>query len=146
MLVDAVLYHQGTRTSAENLATAAERARQKGGFVWVGLHDPGPDEIAEVAEVFDLHPLVKDHYYHPDMLGSWSIKAVLPCIAPEMDYAALDGIRDGTAASDGFLQAISPGVTAARKAELREQLLRYCRFDTEAMLAIVHFFSAAEPL
>ncbi|HEU5082030.1 MAG TPA: magnesium and cobalt transport protein CorA, partial [Acidimicrobiales bacterium] len=27
------------------------------GFVWAGLHDPGPDEIAHVAEVFDLHPL-----------------------------------------------------------------------------------------
>lgn len=37
----------------------------------------------------------KAHYYHPDMLGSWSVKAVLPTIAPELDYASLTGIREG---------------------------------------------------
>ena len=109
------------------------------------------DDLAEplgaiLARLFDLHPVVKANYYHPDMLGSWSIKAVLPCIAPRLNYAALDGIRDGTAASAGFLEAIgrqdqAAAPTAARKAELREQLLRYCRFDTEAMLEIVRYFS-----
>ncbi|MDA0705885.1 MAG: DUF2779 domain-containing protein [Proteobacteria bacterium] len=104
------------------------------------------DDLADslraiVARLFDLHPVVKDNYYHPDMLGSWSIKAVLPCIAPQLSYAALDGIKEGTAASEGFLEAIGPGVDVARKAELRGQLLRYCKFDTEAMVAIVRFFS-----
>lgn len=101
-----------------------------------------------VTRLFDLHPVIKDNYYHPDMLGSWSIKAVLPCIAPHLSYAALDGIQEGTAASEGFLEAIGMAdnsaapPSAARKAELREQLLRYCKFDTEAMLAIVRFFSS----
>jgi len=27
------------------------------GFVWAGLHDPGPEEVSHIAEVFDLHPL-----------------------------------------------------------------------------------------
>jgi hypothetical protein len=31
--------------------------------------------------------------------------------------------------------------TAERKAELEEQLLRYCKFDTEAMVEIVRFFT-----
>lgn len=93
-----------------------------------------------VNRLWDLHPLVKTHYYHPNMLGSWSIKAVLPCIAPHMNYAELDGIKEGMAASDGFLEAINPQTDAARKAELEEQLLRYCKFDTEAMVEIVRFF------
>jgi hypothetical protein len=104
---------------------------------------------AIAARLFDVHPVVKDNYYHPDMLGSWSIKAVLPCIAPHLNYAALDGIKEGTAASDGFLEAIGVNVaatsappTAARKAELREQLLRYCKFDTAAMVEIVRYFSS----
>jgi hypothetical protein len=25
----------------------------------------------------DLHPVTRDNYYHPDMLGSWSIKAMV---------------------------------------------------------------------
>jgi len=74
------------------------------------------------------------------MLGSWSIKAVMPTINPAMDYSKLEGIKEGTAASDGFLEAINPETDMVRKLELEEQLLRYCKFDTEAMVEIVRFF------
>jgi hypothetical protein len=111
-----------------------------------GLAERFPDLArplqAIVERLFDLHPVVKDHYYHPKMLGSWSIKAVLPCMAPDMDYAQLEGIAEGMAASDGFLEAIDPQTDMLRKVELEEQLLRYCRFDTEAMVAIVRFFES----
>ena len=93
-----------------------------------------------IDRLVDLHPIVKAHYYHPRMLGSWSIKAVSPAIAPHMDYANLEGIKEGMAASDGYLEAIDPNTTDERKAELEEQLLRYCKFDTEAMVEIVRFF------
>ena len=100
------------------------------------------DPISRVIDrLFDLHPLVKENYYHPDMLGSWSIKAVMPTINPAMDYAMLEGISEGTAASDGFIEAIQPDVSPDRKAELDEQLRRYCRFDTEAMVEIVRFLT-----
>jgi len=95
-----------------------------------------------IDRLVDLHPIVKNHYYHPQMLGSWSIKAVLPAIAPHMDYSNLEGINEGMAASEGYLEAIHPGTTPERKAELEEQLLRYCKFDTEAMVEIARFFSA----
>lgn len=94
-----------------------------------------------IDRLFDLHPVVKENYYHPKQLGSWSIKAVLPTIAPHMNYARLEGIAEGLAASDGFIAAIDPETTPERKAELEQQLLRYCRFDTEAMVAVVNFFS-----
>jgi hypothetical protein len=94
-----------------------------------------------IDRLYDLHPVVKENYYHPKMLGSWSIKAVMPTINPEMDYARLEGIREGTAASDGFIEAIQADVGPERKAELDEQLRRYCRFDTEAMVEIVSFFT-----
>ena len=104
-----------------------------------------PDLAAPISRVidrlFDLHPVVKENYYHPDMLGSWSIKAVMPTINPDMDYAKLEGIREGTAASDAFIEAIQPDVGPVRKAELDEQLRRYCRFDTEAMVEIVRFLA-----
>jgi hypothetical protein len=94
-----------------------------------------------IDRLVDLHPIVKEYYYHPNMLGSWSIKAVSPAIAPHMDYANLDGISEGMAASDGYLEAINPETSAARKKELEQQLLRYCKFDTEAMVEIVRFLS-----
>ena len=94
-----------------------------------------------IDRLYDLHPVVKENYYHPKMLGSWSIKAVMPTINTEMDYAKLEGIKEGTGASDGFIEAIQRDVSPERKAELDEQLRRYCRFDTEAMVEIVRFFT-----
>jgi len=73
------------------------------------------------------------------MHGSWSLKDLLPTIAPDMQYSKLEGIQEGTAASEGYLEAIDPDTTADRKAELKEQLLRYCKFDTEAMVRLVQF-------
>ena len=94
-----------------------------------------------IDRLYDMKPVVKENYYHPGMLGSWSIKAVIPSIDPGMDYAKLDGIKEGTAASEGFIEAIDSGTTPERKAELDEQLRRYCRFDTEAMIKILKFFT-----
>ena len=91
-----------------------------------------------IARLVDLCEIVKKHYYHPKMLGSWSLKAVSPTVDPEMDYSMLTGIAEGMAASDGYLEAINPATATERKAELEEQLLRYCRLDTEVMVKIVH--------
>ena len=67
--------------------------------------------------------------------------------------AELDGIKEGMAASDGFLEAVGFGPfgaeappTDGRKAELEEQLLRYCKFDTEAMVEIVRALTAHHSL
>jgi hypothetical protein len=94
------------------------------------------------ARLLDLHPVTKINYYHPDMLGSWSIKAVLPTVAPDLDYSELDEIQEGTAASAAYLEAIDPGTALQRREEIREKLLKYCKYDTEAMLRLLHFFAA----
>src|SRR5690606_18470373 len=39
--------------------------------------------LSLLERVVDLLPITKDFYYHPAMKGSWSIKAVLPTIAPD---------------------------------------------------------------
>jgi len=99
---------------------------------------------AIIDRLYDLAKVVAGHYYHPDMLGSWSIKKVTPAMVPGMDYAHLEGINEGTGASNGYLEAIRADTSPKRKSELEEQLLRYCRFDTEAMVEIVNFFTRTE--
>lgn len=96
---------------------------------------------AVIERLVDLHPIVKRAYYHPAMKGSWSIKALLPAIAPEMDYAQLDGVHDGGGAQLAWVEAVAPQTSAARRSELREQLLRYCGHDTLAMVRVVEFFA-----
>jgi len=93
----------------------------------------------------DLHPVTRENYYHPDMLGSWSIKAVLPTIAPDMDYSQLEGIQEGMGASLAYLEAIDPETSAQRIEEIRQNLLKYCKYDTEAMVRLLHFFESSLP-
>ena len=38
------------------------------------------------ARVVDLLPVARQHYYHPSQQGSWSIKAVLPALCPDLRY------------------------------------------------------------
>lgn len=102
------------------------------------------DELMTLAErLVDLHPIVKTHYYHPDMHGSWSIKAVLPTIAPDMDYSRLGAIQEGMAAQQAYAEAISPTTEEAKRAEIRNGLLEYCKHDTLAMVSIANFLAAS---
>ena len=86
--------------------------------------------------IVDLLPVARQHYYHPSQQGSWSIKAVLPALCPDLRYDNLDGVQDGGAAQQAYLEAIAPATSAARKAELERQLLAYCRLDTWAMVRL----------
>jgi hypothetical protein len=97
--------------------------------------------LAINARVVDLLPIARNRYYHPSQQGSWSIKAVLPAAIPELSYEQLDGVQDGYAAMEAFIEAIQPTTTPERKAELERQLLAYCRLDTLAMVRLWEFFS-----
>jgi hypothetical protein len=90
--------------------------------------------------IVDLHPPTRRHYYHPAMQGSWSIKAVLPTVAPDLSYAGLGEVRDGFAAQTAYFEAVEPRTPDARRAALRRALLDYCRQDTLALVRLVEFF------
>lgn len=87
--------------------------------------------------VVDLWPIAKRRFYCPTQEGSWSIKKVLPAIAPHLNYNALEGVQDGGLAAEAYLEAIQPETSEARKAEIRQQLIAYCGLDT---LALVHLW------
>ena len=92
----------------------------------------------------DLLPVARKRYYHPGQQGSWSIKRVLPAIAPDLRYDTLAGVQDGGAAIHAYLEAIAPGTEAARKRQIEGQLRDYCHLDTLAMLQLWKFFTGRE--
>lgn len=94
---------------------------------------------AIAARLFDLLPVMQACWYHPAMQGSWSIKAVLPTVAPDMDYGTLEGVQDGIAAQGAWFRAVDPATPAGEREALRAQLLRYCGYDTLAMVRVVEF-------
>jgi hypothetical protein len=80
-------------------------------------------------------PFQKKHYYTREMNGSYSIKAVLPALVPELSYEDLS-IGDGDTASNTYatLHFIKDREEVKR---MRKALLEYCRLDTLAMAKIV---------
>ncbi|MEU2556197.1 magnesium and cobalt transport protein CorA [Streptomyces sp. NPDC013313] len=58
-VVNCVTYQDGVRVpGCSDLVDAVARVRRSGeGFVWLGLHEPTDGEFADVARLFDLHPL-----------------------------------------------------------------------------------------
>jgi hypothetical protein len=94
---------------------------------------------ALAGRLVDLLPIARRHYYHPAMRGSWSIKKLLPTIAPELDYSRLGEIQEGAAAQQAYVEAIAPGTPASRRVQIRSQLLAYCSQDTLAMVTLARY-------
>jgi hypothetical protein len=92
-----------------------------------------------IERIFDLLPLARAHYYHPQMRGSWSIKAVLPTIAPDLAYDDLE-VADGGMAQEAFAEIMLADTPDDRVEQLRKGLLLYCERDTWAMVRVAHHF------
>lgn len=89
----------------------------------------------------DLLPITRAHYYHPAMRGSWSLKAVLPTIAPDLDYTNLDGgVQSGGDVDSAYAEILDPATDAVRRADLEGALVAYCERDTLALVRLVEFF------
>jgi len=74
-------------------------------------------------------------YYNPSQNGSASIKKVLPALVGK-GYENMD-ISDGGTASMSFIDISYNEVSDGKKKKVREDLLKYCGLDTEAMVWIV---------
>ncbi|MBK9677151.1 MAG: DUF2779 domain-containing protein [Betaproteobacteria bacterium] len=101
---------------------------------------------ALAGRLFDLLPFTREHYYHPAMMGSWSIKAVLPTIAPDLDYANLDDVQSGEMVEPVYFEMIDPATGAERRAALERALLVYCERDTLAMVRLAEFLGGTNSL
>lgn len=87
----------------------------------------------------DLGDPVKDGWWaHPEFQGSWSLKQVLPVVAPDLSYKDLE-IGDGGTASERWMQAVldSPcELSDTERSNVLEALRIYSAQDTLAMYRI----------
>ena len=84
--------------------------------------------------LWDLLPVLREHYYHPDFHGSFSIKKVLPVLVPELGYDDLT-IQDGQTAGLSYLNSLVESDIQVRQRMLAD-LKAYCGMDTEAMVRL----------
>lgn len=82
-----------------------------------------------------LVPFRNFHYYHPDQLGSASLKSVLPALTGK-SYADME-IADGASASQEYMRVTFGNVPEHERRRVRAALEEYCALDTEGMVEIV---------
>jgi len=133
---------------AEAVVAACEGARtvvaynasfERGRLVHLAENVPSlRTALLDVADrLVDLLPIVRDHVYHPDFGGSFSLKSVAPALVPGLGYEDLE-IGEGSAAST-ILETLllrADSIPAADRATLRRQLMDYCERDTLATVKV----------
>lgn len=68
--------------------------------------------------------------------GSYSIKPILPLLAPELSYENLAGVANGGDAMEAY-HSMNSADSPAEIERIRAELLEYCKLDTLAMVRIL---------
>jgi hypothetical protein len=108
------------------------------------LPDLKPALDAVAGRLVDLLRLTRDHYQHPALNGSYSLKVVLPTVDAELDHALLEEVQDGLSAQAAYHEASDPATEDDRRETLRRSLLEYCSLDTLALVRVAHRFATAD--
>jgi hypothetical protein len=100
-----------------------------------------PARAAELGDVIarlaDPLPVIREHIYHPDFRGSFSLKSVLPALIPGFTYGDLE-IPDGGLASLLLSRRVLGGpIAPAERERQRRALLAYCERDTLALVRLL---------
>jgi len=83
-----------------------------------------------------LVPFRSRHLYHPQMMGSASLKSVLPAFVPDLSYIDME-ISDGDTASAMYLDCVNDIVSDADKDTIFKNLREYCKLDTLAEVKLL---------
>lgn len=86
--------------------------------------------------LWDLLPVVRNHVYHPAFGGSFSLKAVLPALVPEMTYEGME-VPNGQAAGLAWESMIGGNASESERHAKRKALLDYCGQDTFALVRLL---------
>lgn len=97
--------------------------------------DLAPQLQAILDRLVDLLPVVQDNVYHPEFRGSFSIKAVLPALIPDLSYKGL-AVGDGNTAITRFARMARGEIVGEAAERTRAELLEYCKLDTLAMVRL----------
>jgi hypothetical protein len=134
LLVADLLRHLGPQGSVLVWYAPFERNRNKD----LAAHCPDQADalLAINHRLRDLMtPFSAGWFIHPEFHGSASLKAVLPVLCPDLDYADLT-IRDGQEAMLTWYRLQMEEIPPEEQAELREAMLSYCQRDTYGMVTI----------
>jgi predicted RecB family nuclease len=111
-----------------------EASRLKELAMWIPGMESRLDAVLN--RIWDLLKLVREHVYHPEFHGSFSLKKVLPALVPGMSYADM-AVADGGEAVIAFDQLLQGKLPQEEVKSLRSNLLEYCKQDTLALVMLL---------
>jgi magnesium transporter len=131
VIVDCAHYREGRRQDATtmHLDEAADRCTQ-GGFVWLGLFEPSPEELAQVREKFGLHSLAVEDaegfHLRPkfERYGSGHYLTIVRTARYDEAREQIDTGEISVFLSDTFVITVRRGV-ASELHEARDRLERH---------------------
>lgn len=88
-------------------------------------------------------PVFRNHVYHPAFAGSYSLKAVLPALVPEMTYDGMT-VSNGQDAGLAWESLTRSSLNVVERDKIRKALLAYCGQDTMALVRLLE--KARSPL
>ena len=98
------------------------------------------ETLAVIERVVDTLKLVREGFYAPQMMGSYSIKEIVKAIPTSVDYAD-EFVASGNDAQIAWFCCTDPMVQAEEKANWIERIKRYCAKDTLAMVDLMRHLS-----
>ena len=102
-----------------------------------------PELLELEHKLFDLLPVLRNHVYHPDFQGSFSIKHVLRPLVPELSYDDLVIVYGRVASVEiARLLFVSGKIPTDERERVRQDLLDYCQRDTWAMVKLLEALRA----
>lgn len=150
-LVHKEFIHRDKSNPSENLVESLRQDIGQTGsvLVWYEHFEKGrnlelgrvlPEQMKFVkalnARVVDLRtPFINQWYEDYRFLSSTSIKNVLPVLVPELSYKALE-VQDGQTAQRLWTEAVFMEKYPGKKEQIIDDLLKYCKLDTLAMVRI----------
>ena len=101
--------------------------------------------LALLPRLRDLLPVVRENACLPGFFkkplglgaGTYSIKTTANAFNPEFDYANLSDVSQGASATEAYYRLVTGEFTEKETEEsLRDALLKYCQYDTVAMMVL----------
>ena len=86
--------------------------------------------------LWDLLSVVRNHVYHPAFAGSFSLKAVLPALVPDMSYDGM-AVANGQDAGLAWESLVRGGLDKSERERKMTALLDYCGKDTLALVRLL---------
>src|SRR5437762_383873 len=124
--------------SAERVATYSHFEKTKIQSLQKSVPELRVELEALEHKLIDLLPVIRENVYHPDFLGSFSLKYVLTPLVPDLTYDDLV-IVDGLVASVEIarLLFVAQKIAPEERDRVRQDLLNYCERDTWAMVKVL---------